>query len=275
MEPQPHLAMPGCMHFSRGAKVSEHQKDTIAWINAVAPPYPEFWGHAGRSGYWRRWSCMARIRTLESVRGATLCAWENVLGFQNCSDCLFISGFEPELEMSVSVLSQQPGARLHSSLMRLSDGQDGEVYRSSPHDHGRSEQALVWDQTGRLFGDDCMQLDCSGGSFAHICPRLADLVDLNHSIDKLWHTISDERTLFHTGIPLKCLWANPSLKVSSGVIFTLVYRILHPEFSPRTGMQTQIDDAVAWSLLIIQRVNTLSWELVRVLDHPPVHAEIL
>ena len=30
MEPQPHLAMPGCMHFSRGAKVSEHQKDTIA-----------------------------------------------------------------------------------------------------------------------------------------------------------------------------------------------------------------------------------------------------
>eukprot|EP00434_Breviolum_minutum_P016309 symbB.v1.2.014371.t1/scaffold956.1/size149065/4 len=124
-------------------------------------------------------------------------------------------------------------------------GKDGEVYRSSPHDHGRSEQALIWDQTGRLSGDDCMQLDCSGGSFAHICPRLADLADLNHSIDKLWHTISDERTLFHTGIPLKCLLANPSLKVSSGVIFTLVYRILQPEFSPRTGMQKQIDDAVA------------------------------
>ena len=123
--------------------------------------------------------------------------------------------------MSASVLSQQPGARLHSSSMRLSDGQDGEVYRSSPHDHGRSEQALIWDQTGRLSGDDCMQLDCSGGSFAHICPRLADLADLNHSIDKLWHTISDERTLFHTGIPLKCLFGESK---SQGVLWCY----LHP-----------------------------------------------
>ena len=68
------------------------------------------------------------------------------LSFQIALYCFFSQDLIRVRFRNVSVrLVTKPGARLHSSVMRLNDGQDGEVYRSSPHDHNRSEQALVWD----------------------------------------------------------------------------------------------------------------------------------